>query len=115
MRKLLLATTIIALSVPSLALAAGRTPSTVEIISGDSSAEGLVIFGTVESSKKCEKNRTVEVSRDNGNNVKVLDTDTTSDRGAWAIEIRKSDGSGDYFVSVKKNDDCGGDKAPLIF
>ncbi len=115
MHKPLLAAAVatIALAAPSLAHAGDRAPSTIQVVAGNVSGDKYVIAGTVDSTKKCEKNRTVELYFKN--NGKVLDTDTTSNRGAFGVALRESDGQGDLYVRVLKTDECGSDKTQILF
>jgi hypothetical protein len=105
MRKTILALPILTLALtPALTSAGDMTESTITVVGDDSSDAGLNIYGIVESSKKCEKARTVEFyDKSKSGEVTVIDVDTTSDRGAFNVILTKGDPNSSLFVRVLKS------------
>jgi len=91
--------------VTPLAQAGGSEDSAISTEGAEGTKNGLVIFGNVFSSKKCQKARTVELYNrgKDGSVLDVLDTDVTSSRGAWAVILRKSDKPINLYVRVVKS------------
>jgi hypothetical protein len=119
MRKSLLLAAALALTLPSVALAGSAEPSSIEIVDVSMNSDGAyVISGSVHSSKKCEKGRKVKLLYINEKGTKVIDKGTTSDRGAFAVEYRESDGVGTIGVRVAKSEadkkTCGSSVVPVI-
>jgi hypothetical protein len=105
---------------PAVAQAGGSTESSsIQIADVVFDGQMAYVVGNVSSAKRCEKGRTVELYFKTQNGAKILDTDTTSDRGGFNVVLRKDDGKGNPFVRVLKSNagdkTCGADKTPLIF
>ena len=123
MRKSILAAALLSLALlPGFAQAGGGTPSQLTITGTEITDDGeYEIFGDVNSpSKKCIKDRAIEMFvKKKNDEVKVLDTDTTSTRGAWAGMLHKNDPLGELFVRVKRSQvgdtTCAPDKELVVF
>ena len=119
MKKAILAAAVLTLALtPGLAPAGSTEPSSISGYGEVATAQGLLIFGVVESTKKCRKARTVELFNDTGNKP-VYDTDTTSTRGAYAVLLEKGDNNSHLTVRVLKSEagatKCGKDSAGISF
>ena len=121
MLKSMLAFALLSLAlVAPLAHAGGTEDSSISVEGGDATKNGILIFGNVFSSKKCQKARTVELYNrgKDGSVLNVIDTDTTSSRGAWSVILRKSDKAFNLYVRVIKSQagstKCGAAKAIVI-
>jgi hypothetical protein len=123
MRKPILAVAILAVAItPAFAQAGGQTPSEIIFEGSDTSSLGLIFYGIVDSPKnKCRKGRTVELYNrgKDGSVLHVVDTDTTSDRGAWSVIFTKGDDPNNLWVRVLKSEagstKCGASKIPILF
>jgi hypothetical protein len=123
MRKPILAVAILAVALtPAFAHEGGQAKSTISFEGFEKTGAGALLYGFVDSSKnKCRKRRTVELYDRNkdGSVRKVIDTDTTSTRGAWSAVLKKGDNPQNLFARVKKSEagdtKCGGSLTIIIF
>jgi hypothetical protein len=61
---------------------------------------GDIFSGDVATKKKCRKDRTVNVFRDQGD--QLIGTDETNNQGHYLVEVAGEASPGDYFAKVKK-------------
>lgn len=122
MCKPILAVAVLAVALtPALSHAGGTEDSTITVVDAGGSSLGTVISGIVDTSTKCRKGRTVELydRGKDGSVLEVFDEDTTSNRGAWAVVLKKSDGPNNLFVRVLKSNagstKCGAAKSIVVF
>ena len=78
--------------------------STVTINFTDDPYYGDTFFGQVNSADKpaCQKNRTVKVKREEGDDDPVFGTDVTDDDGDYSVTTGAPAPAGSYYAKAKK-------------
>jgi hypothetical protein len=90
-RIVVVAATVVAVSLIVAAVASARVETTIEFRDSSGAPGDRLLFGTVDSPQgKCRSGRTVKVfvrrlPGKGGGPLELLDTDRTSRHGAWAV------------------------------
>ena len=128
MRKLLAAGAVCALTLAFAAGAGARAnhPTHIQILGSDTGTRHLVLFGDLDTVKKCRGDRLVKVlvkratstkQAGKGGGFELADTDRSSDGGAWAFEYDTTDVI-ESKVKVTSanagNDNLGADTVPVV-
>jgi hypothetical protein len=98
------------LALPSLAVGAGKKPTTIVV-----SIKFPAFHGTLSSPRKaCLNGRKVKMYRERNGKKKLLGRGTSNSKGKWKVPVGKNLTSGSYYATVAKNAKCKGDKSQVL-